>query len=331
MVKLLLSFLLLLAYVSADPPTGALQPDDDKTPKERTRGGGPPEWAAEKGRKLGRAIWGEINPSPFVPPGWEHAPRRNGAEPVNEKLIVGADLNGDEWEVEVDDPNDNEVGHGKGALLETARKDEYFFNIAPASGGVNEAIWPNNLVGYLSMGCTGTQIGPRVVATAAHCLYTAETRAWQSVPDLFWKPGRPSATGTFWAQDIWISYEFHNFLSYNPRYDWGVVVLKTPNNNFLSFASRTPLPATLLHQGYPDIKKPDQWKDSCAPYLDDGVNFFHKCDINPGSSGGPMFDPNYVLIGVQSGHYADGSQGNIGYKYSPAVVADLVRIRAENP
>jgi V8-like Glu-specific endopeptidase len=347
MIKLLLSFLLLLAYVSADPPSGALQPDDDKTPKERTRGGGPSEWALQKGRKLGRARWGAVDPSPVVPPGWEHANKKNAGEPVNDKLAVGPDRNGDLWEVELDDDvieharqangvgqNDDKVGgNGKkdGSLLETASKDEYFFNIAPASGQMNTAVWPNYLVGRLSMGCTGTQIGNRVVVTAGHCLYETGTNVWTNVGTTYWQPAYPNPVGTFWAYQFFISTAYVNWAAYNPQYDWGAVILQSSANiGYLGFGYRSTLPAVVSHQGYPDIRAPNQWGDSCNPYEDTGITFRHKCDINPGSSGGPMFENSAggpYVIGDQSGHRADGSAGNIAYKFDAGVFNNLLSYR----
>jgi V8-like Glu-specific endopeptidase len=345
MIKLLLSSLLLLAYVSADI-TGALQPDDDKGPKERTKGA-LKDWPASRGRKNGRAQWGEIERAPVVPPGWEHANKKNPGEPVNDKLVIGPDQNGDLNELELDDdfiqharqanglgPNDDKVGgNGNGnkaeALLETASKDKYFFNIAPASGAKNTYAWPNNLVGYLSMGCTGTQIGNRVVVTAAHCLYNTQANVWTNVGSTNWKPGYPNPSGTWWASQFFISTAYVNWAAYNPQYDWGAVILQTSANiGYLGFGWRSVLPATVTHQGYPDIRAPNQWGDSCSPYGDNGINFLHKCDINPGSSGGPMFDPaGPYVIGDQSGHYPDGSNGNIAYKFDSGVFNNLLSYR----
>jgi V8-like Glu-specific endopeptidase len=323
-----------------------LQPDDDKTPKERTRGGGPSEWALSKGRKLGRARWGAVDPAPIVPPGWEHANKKNAGEPVNEKLAVGPDRNGDLWEVELDDDvienarqangvgqNDDKVGGKKdGSLLETASKDEYFFAIAPASGAQNTAAWPNNLVGYLSMGCTGTQIGNRVVVTAAHCLYETTSNVWTNVGTTNWKPAYPAPSGTYWAYQFFVSGAYVNWVSYNPQYDWGVVILQTAANiGYLGFGWRSVLPGTIVNRGYPGIRAPNQWGDSCAPYSDTGITFLHKCDTNPGSSGGPMMDsvPGGAVIGVLSGGYdvAGGGPGNIGYKFDANVFNLLLSYR----
>jgi hypothetical protein len=335
---ILLSFI--LAYVSADPP-GALEPDDDGKEKVR-KGGGPSEWALSRGRKRGRANWGAVDPSPVVPPGWEHANKKNPGETVDETKVFGPDATGDLYEVEIDDdtvqrarqalglgPNDNNAGakNKDAALLETASKDEYFFNIYPTSGQQNPGTWPNYLVGYLSMGCTGTQIGNRVIVTAAHCLYNTQTNVWTNVGATNWRPGYPSNYGTFWAYTFFISQAYANWAAYNPQYDWGAVILQSAASiGYLGFGTRFPLPAQVSHKGYPDIRAPNQWGDSCTPYNDNGITFMHKCDINPGSSGGPMFDGTTV-IGDQSGHYPDGSQGNLAFKFDAAVFNALLSYR----
>jgi V8-like Glu-specific endopeptidase len=353
MVSILLTFLL-LAFVSADPPTsGALQPDGGKKDDKgngRTRDGGPPEWANRgvNGRKRGKATFGFIDPTPQLPPGWQNGHKKDPAVvggPPDERVMVGPDVNGDLWEIEITDEavgharaalglgnQDNSIDgkHNGGALLETG----YFFNQAPASNRLDESVWPNNLVGYLSMGCTGTQIGYRVVATAAHCVYDTVNNVWGNVANTKWYPGLRTqmanhpAAQTFSAYQFWASNAYISWSAYNPQYDWGAVILQTPNNvGYLGFSWRPTLPATVTHQGYPNNKFPYQWGDSCSPSGDNQITFNHYCDINPGSSGGPMFEAGPKVLGTQSGHYADGSGPNIAEKYNQDAFNNLLSYR----
>jgi len=353
MVRILLTFLV-LAYVVADPPTsGALQPDGGKK-DERQKDGGPPEWRNKgvKGRKRGKATFGFIDPTPQVPPGWRNGHKKDEAVvggPPDERVMVGPDVNGDLWEIEIDDDTvrnaraalglgdqDNSIGgkqHGN-SLLETTSKDGYFFNQAPTSAVVDTTVWPNYLVGYLSMGCTGTQIGYRVVATAAHCVYDTVNNVWGNVGNTRWYPGLRTvvanhpAAQTFSAYQFWASNAYISWAAYNPQYDWGAVILQTQNTwGYLGFSWRPTLPATVTHQGYPNNKWPYQWGDSCSPSGDNGINFNHYCDINPGSSGGPMMEAGPKPLGVQSGHYADGSGPNIAYKYNQDAFNNLLSYR----
>lgn len=179
--------------------------------------------------------------------------------------------------------------------------------------------WPYSAVAYIAIDWPGLKdstrgtawmISKNVAVTAAHNLYDPSEGVWAKGVDVH--PGKDGAGifnepfGSYSSKVIGVSTEWKNDGSID--YDWGIIVLDEDCSNDVGFldyfcvdeGSLTNDSITVL--GYPSInnvlKKYNQYMSNGRIVHEGAYRFYYDADTSAGTSGGPVFDDNYRVIGI---------------------------------
>jgi len=198
--------------------------------------------------------------------------------------------------------------HGANGRRLTAIQGQGFDRVHVASHASSP--WRRN--GRLSMGCTASLIGNRVLLTAAHCVFDRETGSWDPFPTF--AAGQDGDDKPYGDKQVWRMIVSAGFMTCRTNdecraHDWAVLVLRENHRlNVGYFGFSTIKDGQLNLAGYPQSKNREMWYDHCPLHSDEGAWIKHRCDTEPGNSGSAIYkikQGKRYVVAVHGGGYTN--------------------------
>ncbi len=196
-------------------------------------------------------------------------------------------------------------------------------------------------IGRLALGCTGTLIGPRVVLTAAHCVYNRKTSKWNE--NLDFTPGQNGSSKPFptvaWDRAIAVK----GFTEKGKtESDYAVIILKEPVGNSLGWwayghTDKLGTSSTINIKGYPGDKPAGtMWHSDCKIAKVGDELYDYPCDTFGGNSGSGVYQfkkatNERTIYAVHTNGVTPTNPNNWGTRITKAKFDKIKGWKAANP
>jgi len=156
-------------------------------------------------------------------------------------------------------------------------------------------------------------------------------------------PGQTGETvrplGSIAVETFYVSGIYHDYTSYSPNYDWGVAILKSdvgPGAGYFGFKTTGYFGKQQTElAGFPGdssrfitgMTAGEMWTDKCTasnPMF--GTVAEHTCDMLPGDSGAPLWDPTNHITHINSGEET-GGKTNYGVQITDSMFDQFMTYR----